>query len=82
MKNPVIIKRNRAGLQRTPLIIVVGTKVAKRAVDRNLLKRRIREIMRPKVNEKKHDYTIITRPGATGLSFKELEEFLTLEIRN
>ena len=78
----IVLKKNKPGSQKLPLIIVVSAKVAKRAVDRNLLKRRIREIMRPQMSKKKYDYTVITRPGATGLSFKELEEFLTLEIRN
>ncbi len=80
MKNPIIVKKSRSGSQKKPLVVVVGAKVARRAVDRNLLKRRVRDIMRPAVKDKKNDYTVITRPGAPALTFAELKELLIKEL--
>jgi len=76
MENQIIVKRNRSGTQKKPLIVVVSSKAVKRAVDRNRLKRRIREIMRPYVKRGDYDYTVIARPGAAELSFEKLRNLL------
>jgi len=56
--------------------LVVSNKVIKRAVSRNKLKRRLREIIRKKLPfiKKGIDCIILARQGIGGLSFKELEE--------
>ena len=53
---------------------MVGKKVAKKAVERNLLKRRIKAIMRSTLKQTKLDYAIFVRPEARTASFKELRE--------
>jgi len=65
------------------LVIVISKKVAKLAVVRNKLRRRIKEIIRLKIKEKttkttKSDLvvlgTLYTRKGITDLTFKELQK--------
>ena len=55
---------------------VVSTKVSKKAVERNLLRRRLREIIRKVLPRIKSglDIMISTRPQACKLSFQELEQ--------
>lgn len=53
-------------------VIIVSKKVAHLAVNRNKLKRRIREILR----ETHHTGYVYTRAGAAERSFKELREEL------
>jgi ribonuclease P protein component len=56
--------------------IIVSTKVSKKAVERNLLKRRLKEIMKKELAETVagYDLVLITLPGACKLSFAELEQ--------
>ncbi|MBI2448277.1 ribonuclease P protein component [Candidatus Microgenomates bacterium] len=58
--------------------IVVGTKVSKKATDRNLLKRRIREIIRKKINlkNKKTALIVIVFLRAVETPYSELEKEL------
>lgn len=54
-------------------VIVVSKKVAQKSSDRNLLKRRIRAVVRP--FERKGSYFfVVAKPGVSDLSFKELQE--------
>ena len=55
---------------------VVSAKVSKKAVERNLLRRRIREIVRKALPSIKSglDVLVITKPNARTLSFQELEQ--------
>ena len=73
---PVIIKKNRSGFQKKPLLITVGKGVAKKATERNLIKRRIRAIVRESGILEKGDVTIIARPAVAKLSFAELKAFI------
>lgn len=73
---PVIIKKNRSGFQKKPLLITVGKNVAKKATARNLVKRRIRAIVRASGFLEKGDITIIARPASAKLSFAELKAFI------
>ena len=60
----------------TRFAFVVSAKVSKKAVVRNLLRRRLREITRkamPKVKSGLY-VLVITRAAATTLSFQELEQ--------
>ncbi len=69
------VKVGANGLGVTRFAIVVGTKVSKDAVDRNLLKRRLREIVRRELPAvaASADVAIIARPEALKLSFQELQ---------
>lgn len=73
---PVIIKKNPSGFQKKPLLITVGKTVAKKATERNLVKRRIRAIVRMTKLLDKGDMTIIARPAAAKASFAELKAFI------
>ena len=67
------IHSNHDGLNR--LGITVTTKVDKRAVARNLLKRRIREVFRKELraSQTPHDLVFIALNGATAESFESIE---------
>ena len=59
--------------------IVVSNKVSKRAVARNLIKRRIREILRAAIRDTSLgtlgvDVIVITRPAVAALTFVQLRE--------
>jgi ribonuclease P protein component len=56
--------------------VVVSKKVAKHSVDRHLLKRQIREIVRPWITESRA-FVLFARTGASTLTFSELEAELT-----
>ena len=55
---------------------IVSTKISKKAVIRNKIKRRLREIIHKKLPEIKpgFDCTIVTRPGIEKLSYQEMKE--------
>ena len=55
--------------------VVVGLKVHKRAVKRNLLRRRLREILRKHLKEIKpgYDVMVLTQPRALEADYAELE---------
>ncbi len=56
--------------------IVVGKKVSNKAIIRNKVKRRLREILKRKIDkvEKGVDIILITLPGIEKQEFKDLEE--------
>ena len=62
--------------------VVVGKKVAKKAHDRNKIKRRIYEIVRglKTQGEVKGVYIIIAKPIIKDLSKSEFKNLLTLEV--
>lgn len=64
---------NRQGPTR--LAVVVGTKVHKRAVKRNLIKRRIREALKTELPNLKSGFDIIVaaRPAALGQDLSEIK---------
>lgn len=68
---------------RKRLTIVIGKEVVKGAVQRNLLKRRIRAIVQPVIGQVGDSFVIIVRPGAASLSYPELEKELkrALEVK-
>lgn len=74
------IKNYRPKQEQQPQIgIVISTKVSKKSIERNKLKRRIREIIRELINKKKmHGQTIIQcKPAAKELKFEEIQANLT-----
>lgn len=68
------------GLGRTRLGFVVGLKVSKKAVVRNLLKRRMREVIRPLLPSVAvgADIAVIAKPAAANLSFDDVRKNLVL----
>ena len=58
----------------TKVGIIVSKKVSKKAVERNKVKRRIREIVRKIEFKQGFDIIIITHPSAKDLSFEEIKE--------
>jgi ribonuclease P protein component len=61
-------------------VIVISKKVAPKASDRNLVRRRIRSIIHP-FEDKKSRFFIVAKPGASGLSFKELQREVESQIK-
>ena len=73
----LFLKAITNGLEESRIGIVVSTKVAKKATERNLIKRRLREIVRRKLKEIKPglDIVIITLKGINKeTSFQAIEE--------
>jgi ribonuclease P protein component len=56
--------------------VLVGTKISKKAVIRNKIKRQIREIIRKNLKNIKsgYDYIIITQPAIKDKGYREIEE--------
>ena len=78
---PLVIKYVPRGEGKRPLTVVVSTKVSKRATERNRIKRQIKEIMRSRIKKDIHDYTIIIRPAARGLSYSELSRCVETAVK-
>lgn len=71
-----VIKR-RAGGGKTPrLLIAVGKSVSPLATKRNLLKRRIRAIMRPVLKTSPFSYKVVAGKGALAIPFSTLKSEL------
>jgi len=73
----LFLKAMENDLEDTRIGIVVSAKVAKKATERNLIKRRLREILRKKLEEIKPglDIVIITLKGISKeTSFRTIEE--------
>ncbi len=69
----LVVKTKPRGSQARRLFLAVGKAVAKKAVARNLLKRRLRAIMKPLLKDENRDFLVIARPGAAEASFRELK---------
>ncbi len=74
----LVVKKNQS--QKQPLIIVVSSKVSKKATVRNLIKRRLRSILKPYIDQGLR-LKIIVLPPAAGLDFltlkKEIERLIS-----
>ncbi len=73
----VVFKKRKIGVQKKPLFILVGKASIKSAAKRNLVRRRIKAIMRPFLLERKNDFYIIVKKGANVVSFENLEKEIT-----
>lgn len=60
--------------------VVVGKKVAKKAVDRNSIKRRVYEIVRSFKTNQKGIFIFIIKPKITSLSKKQFQTVVTQEV--
>lgn len=64
------------GSLKKPVMVVVGRGTAKRAVQRNLLKKRIKAILQPVFKECGNNYLIRVRPETAQASFTELRKVI------
>jgi len=74
-QSSLYLKYKRNNLKQTRFGIVIGKNYSKKAVERNKIKRRIREIIHSKIAEIKQglDIIIVVLPGAEN-SFEKLEK--------
>lgn len=74
--NNFFLKYLANGTDKTKIGFVVSKKVSKKAVDRNKIKRRLREVFRLKKQGIKTGLSIVimTTPSIKELSFKEIEK--------
>lgn len=72
----LVLKLVKNNLPQSRFGFIVGTKVSKRATLRNKLKRRLRELIRTRIEEIKtgYDIVLIAQPGLEERDFWELEE--------
>lgn len=75
----VSVKKNSNGGSRKS-VIVVSKKVAPKASDRNLMRRRIRSVIHP-FEGKGSRFFVVAKPGVFGLSFKELQKEVESQIK-
>lgn len=78
----MLLKISPQRLSSGKLTIVVSAKFFKKAVTRNLLKRRIRAILRPFLKEISSGILVRLGPGADRASFRDLREEAQKEIKN
>ncbi|MBI5404877.1 MAG: ribonuclease P protein component [Candidatus Kerfeldbacteria bacterium] len=78
-----ILKYRPGASAKTRVGVVVGSKVSKLAVERNLLRRRIREIMRTQIDRlpSHFDLVVIAKPAAKNASFQEVEQEVSVLLR-
>lgn len=68
------IKVFKKGSFKKPITIIIGRRITKKAVQRNLLKRRIKAIFNSVFLKNNHyDYLIKIKPGAIKASFVDLK---------
>ncbi|KXB08623.1 hypothetical protein AKJ56_00740 [candidate division MSBL1 archaeon SCGC-AAA382N08] len=78
--SPIKITKATEGNKRKP-VIVVSSKVSKKAVERNTIKRRVREIIKDKTSRLR-GCKIIVSPAVLNLSYNQLEQEIKKEINN
>ncbi len=61
-----------------PIMIIIFKNYSKKAVERNLIKRRIRAILRPFIKE--NDFLVLVKPEAKQLNFLQLKEEILRQI--
>lgn len=77
------IKYIKNGLEITRFGIIISHKISKKAVVRNKIKRRIREILRLNFEKikKGYDVVILTRTGISDCEYDELEKNIEYALR-
>ena len=76
--NQLALKKARSVLAFSRFAFVISAKVSKKAVIRNKIRRRLREILRPQLNQVKpgFDVMVLVSPFAKDFDFKELKDSL------
>lgn len=73
--NPYFVLKIAPNAEMAKITVVVSVKVSKRAVDRNRIKRVIRETIRPNIgNFKPGNYAILVKPSVMKITTQELRE--------
>ncbi len=74
----IALKLNRNGLENSRLGFIVSLKVSKKAVVRNKVKRRLREIIRARIKDikKGFDVVLIALPGSDTKDFEETKKLV------
>ena len=74
----LVLKMMRNNLLQSRFGFVVGTKISKKAALRNQLKRRLRELVKTRMDKikKGNDIIFIAQPGLEKRDFWELEEII------
>lgn len=74
----IALKLNRNGLENSRFGLVVSLKVSKKAVVRNKVKRRLREIIRARIKDikKGFDVALIALPGSDTKDFEETKKLI------
>lgn len=73
--NPYFVLKTAPGVEPAKITVVASVKVSKRAVDRNRIKRVIRETIRPSIGKfKTGNYAILVKPSAMKITSAELRE--------
>lgn len=62
-----------------PIMIIIFKNFSKKAVERNLIKRRIRAILRPLI--KNNDFLVFVRPAAKNLNFLMLKKEIFKQLK-
>lgn len=70
----IVLRIKPRGVAKNSFVVSVGKSVARRAVDRNKIKRRIRVILRPFLKNQDETIVVIVRPEAAKKKFQELKE--------
>ena len=78
----VVVKKIQNKSQKRGLVIVVSKLVSKKAVTRNLIKRRIRVIVRLTGIKANQGIMIITKPAAAKVAFRELKNEIETKIKD
>lgn len=81
--NPYFVIKLAPGNDAARLTVIVSTKVSKKAVDRNRIKRIIREELRKHVQGMKPgNYAILVKPSAAKAETTELRKAVELSLRS
>jgi len=75
---PIILRISSSQKQKAPLVVIISKKTAPKATKRNLLRRRIKNILQlPSSSNKK--FLVVVKPSAFLISYQELEKILKEE---
>ncbi len=76
--NPYFVIKISPSSEEAKVTVVVSVKVSKRAVDRNRIKRVIRETIRPNIAKfKPGNYAVLVKPSVMKITTPELREQVT-----
>lgn len=82
VKGPIFIKKESGVSGKNTFRIIVSQKVAKKSTERNLLKRRIKSILIPRLENNNIHLVVVANPGAEKLSYKDLQAVIEKCLRD
>lgn len=78
----IVVKKVKKEIQEKSLFIAVSKAAVPSAVKRNLLKRRIRAIIRPFVERGGNNFFVVVKKGADMVSFEDLKREIVKAINH